>query len=156
MSKTKLQLPSEQAIPVNGFPLGVQYYGSPHTNKEDWQRDFPLIKEHGLDTIAVWAIWGHLEPSPNQYDFSAWDLIFDTAQLHDLMVMPVTTIEIQPYWIHRQFPEAYMVDQRGSPIVSTTGEYTGGISPGACFDHGAPREQAVKFLSSFASHFKDR
>lgn len=156
MSETKLQLSSEQIVGAHGFPLGVQYYGPPHTNLTDWQRDFPLIKEYGLDAIAVWAIWGHLEPSLGKYDFAEWDRMFDAAQAHGLMIMPVTTIEIQPYWIHRQFPEAYMVDQRGNPIVSTTGEYCGGLSPGACFDHIAPRKQAAKFLTRFSSHFKDR
>ena len=45
----------------NPFVLGVQYYGPPHTTEVDWERDFRRIKEHGLEAIHAWAIWGYLE-----------------------------------------------------------------------------------------------
>jgi beta-galactosidase GanA len=156
MNEANLQVAAEPSAAAKGFPLGVQYYGPPHTGPDDWNRDFPLIKEHGLDAIAVWAIWGHIETSPGSYDFAAWDQMFDAAQAHGLKIMPVTTIEIQPYWIHRQFPHAHMLDQRGATIQSTTGEYVGGISPGACLDHAEPREAASRYLTALAAHFKDR
>lgn len=156
MIKIKMLSESKDKIKLRGIPLGVQYYGPPHSRKEDWQADFPLIKAHGLDIIVAWAIWGRLEPRPDTYQFSEWDRLFDIANEHGLSVMPNTVIEIQPYWIHRKFPDDSMVDQRGNLIVSTTGEYTGGISPGVCFDYEETREQASRFLTNFASHFKDR
>lgn len=141
---------------MNPFVLGVQYYGPPHTTEEDWVRDFKLIKEHGLDAIKVWAIWGYLEPAPDEFGFDEWDRMFDAAQRHGLSVMPNTAVEIQPFWIDRVFPQTNVVDHFGNPVLSTTGEYSCGISPGACLDHAGPRQQAKQFLTALASHFGDR
>jgi beta-galactosidase len=141
---------------INEFTLGVQYFGPPHTKEVDWIRDFKLIKEHGLVVVKIWAIWGYLEPMPNKYDFTEFDRLFEVAENRGLHVIVNTVIEIQPFWIHRLFPQAYMVDQFGESIESTTGEYSCGISPGVCLDHLGPRAQAEKFLVNLASHFKDR
>jgi beta-galactosidase len=96
-----------------------------------------------------------LEPRPNHYDFSEFDKLLEVANHYDLSVVLNTVIESQPFWIHRLFPQAYMIDQYGSPILSTTGEYSSGLSPGTCLDHLGPRVQAEKFLTSIANHFKD-
>jgi len=141
---------------ISQFVLGVQYYGPPHTKEDDWRRDFSLIKEHGLDALRVWAFWGYLEPRPREYDLEEWDRLFDLAHEFGLSLVPNLVMEVQPFWIHRVFPKAYMHDQYGRPILSTTGEYSCGLGPGVCLDHPGPRAMAEAFLIQFANHFQDR
>jgi beta-galactosidase GanA len=137
-------------------PIGAQYHGPPHTGEDEWHRDFPRMRQHGMEFISVWALWGSLELEPAQYRFSGWDHMFDVALGHGIQVLACPTIDMHPHWIHRLFPQAAVLDQRGAPIVSTTGEYGGGVSPGVCLDHPEPRELAVRFLTEFAAHFGDR
>jgi len=55
------------------FPYGAQYYRTPNLPKEDWERDLRLMKEQGMNTVRLWAMWSWIHTSNDSFDFSHLD-----------------------------------------------------------------------------------
>ena len=138
------------------FVVGTYCATSPIRKVEEFGKDFKMIKEHGLNTVGVWVIWGWMEPEPGKYRFDEMDRIFDLAEENGLSIVPAIMPELQPFWITRTYPQAYMVNNYGQKIISTTGEFLVGLTPGQCMDYEEISSHMERFFTSLASRYKDR
>ena len=136
--------------------LSTQYYRPPFPKHKYWESDLDLIKEVGFNTIQLWVVWGWIEPSPGKFIFEDYDKLFEAAQKRGLKVLLSTCAELQPYWIHRDIPDSYMVDHMGNAVISSSrGESNEGITPGGCTDNPEVLKRMKIFLETIAERYKD-
>lgn len=131
-----------------------QYYRPPFPSKKYWKDDLALMRDYGLDGLQLWAVWGWIEPVPGEYRFDDYDELISEADKLGLKVIISTIAEIHPFWIHRVFPDSYMVNQTGKVVMSTLrGECNVGLTPGGCTDHPGVRESMRNFLVTIAQRY---
>ena len=57
--------------------FGSQYYRPPTPSAADWDTDMGRIRDLGMNTIKIWAIWGWMEPEPGHLVFDDTDRILE-------------------------------------------------------------------------------
>lgn len=90
--------------------FGTQYYRPPTPEAADWDADLARIRDLGMNTIKIWALWGWMEPEPGRLAFDDTDRLLDCAARHDLSVqINLAGVEMAPFWIDRVVPGARRV-----------------------------------------------
>jgi beta-galactosidase len=134
------------------FPMSV-WYGpgrvTPKLPVKTWKRDVANIKKLGFNTIRGWVNWGYVEPERGKFNFEEIDLLMDLAEKNNLKVILQTYVEYAPDWLNHRYPDARFVTESGHVISSQ-------CSPGVCTDHPEVKKDAQNFLTSVASHVKDK
>lgn len=139
-----------------GIVLAAQYYRPPFPDRRHWHDDMRQMRAAGLNTVYLWACWGWIEPSPGEFIWDDYDELIDLAGGAGLGVVINTIAEIQPFWIHREIPDAHLVDHLGRPVQSSLRlECNVGLTPGGCTDHPEVRERMGEFLARVARRYGD-
>lgn len=134
--------------------LGVQYYRPPFPRSDYWRDDLSAMRAAGLDTVQLWACWGWIESQPGAYRFEDYDELVLAAGEAGLHVVISTIVEIQPFWIHREIPDSYLVDHMGHLVRSSLRrECNVGYTPGGCLDHPEVRRRMGAFLEAIGTRF---
>jgi beta-galactosidase len=134
--------------------IGVQYYRPPFPEKRLWDEDLKKIKDWGIDAVQLWACWGWIEPSPEEFIFDDYDYIVEKAIKNGLKIVISTIAEIQPFWILREVPDGYMIDHLGKKVKSITRkECIVGLTPGGCTDNPKIREYMIRFLRKMGERY---
>lgn len=134
--------------------LATQYHRPPFPQRHRWKDDLAEIRTTGFDTIVLTAPWAWMEPEPGRYDFADHDELVALADAAGLQVAINLWTELQPVWIHRELPDAQMVDHMGQRVVSSALAYSQfGIMPGGCTDHPGVRERASAFMTATAARY---
>jgi hypothetical protein len=55
------------------LPFGAVYFRKSNPPKEDWDRDYGVAREDGLNIFRHWFMWGSIETAPGVYDWSDYD-----------------------------------------------------------------------------------
>ncbi|MDD5688290.1 MAG: beta-galactosidase [Elusimicrobia bacterium] len=135
--------------------LGVQYYRAPFPEEKYWEKDFEQIKNSGLNTVQLWAIWAWIESKPGKFCFDDYDRLIELARKNNLGVIISTIAEIHPYWIHTEVPNSEMIDHMGRRVVSSNrSECHFGLTPGGCFDHPEVWNRMQCFLSEVVKRYR--
>jgi len=143
--------------PPGTLHLGTQYYRAPFPESRYWQGDFERMRDHGLDTVQLWVLWGWVEARPGGFRFDDYDRLVDLAEKVGLNVVLSTIGEIQPYWIHREVPGSELVNHRGERVYSVNrGETHFGCTPGGCTDHPEVWARMRAFLEAVAERYAGR
>jgi len=134
------------------FPVSV-WYGpgrvTPKLPVKTWERDIANIRKLGFNSVRGWVNWANVEPEMDKFNFEEVDLLLRLAEENGLKVILQTYVEFAPDWLNYQFPDARFVTESGHVISSQ-------CSPGVCTDHPEVRRRAQMFLTSLASHVKDK
>lgn len=134
--------------------LGVQYYRPPSPDPARWESDLDGVVRAGFDTVQLWLIWGWVEATEGEFDWSDYDRLLELAHARGLRVVISTIAEMQPVWLLRRFPDAAAVDHLGRVSPSTTRvEAQAGVTPGGSFDDPRVLEAMRVFLDAAARHF---
>ncbi|MBN1269500.1 MAG: beta-galactosidase [Kiritimatiellae bacterium] len=134
--------------------LGSQYYRPPTPDPSRWESDLRRMREAGLNTVQLWAVWGWIEPEPGRFVYDDYDRLFDLADQNGLKVVVSTITDVQPFWIPTLHPHTHMVDAHGLKVIGTPrGECLPGLTPGHCTDHAEIRELSMRFMRELARHF---
>ena len=134
--------------------LATQYLPTPFPHRDRWRADLADIKATGLDAIVIASPWAWLEPAPGELQFDDHDELIEVAAGHGLKVVLNPWVELQPVWVHEEYPDAHMVDHLGRRVVSSQLAYAQfGLTPGACTDHPRVREHATGVLTAMASRY---
>lgn len=134
--------------------LCTQYHRPPFPERHRWRDDLADIRATGFDAIVLTAPWAWMEPAPGVYDFADHDELIELAGAAGLQVVVNLWSELQPAWIHRELPDAHMVDHMGRKVISSQLAYAQfGLTPGGCTDHPQVRERAGAFLTATAQRY---
>lgn len=139
----------------SNFVFGTQYYRAPTPLPDEWEYDFPRIKEMGLNTVQIRVQWRQNEMREDCYTFDDIDRFFDLAAKHGLKVIFKFLLETAPDYIFEKH-NANRVGLDGQIIrYGAHGAfYVGGWLP--CFDNPALLERAEKFVSVMIERYKNR
>lgn len=145
------------------LPFGAVYFRKSNPPREDWERDYAVAAEDGLNIFRHWFMWGSIETAPGVYDWSDYDRQMDLAAANGLRTIVAELIHSVPDWAMRKFAHARQVRADGSKLVSSMGvsSATGGFSNNGggagALSLNCPevQEAAGNFLRALAGRYKD-
>ena len=134
--------------------LAAQYYRPPFPERRYWKEDLDGMKDAGLNAVQLWVLWSWVEPEPGRFDFSDYDELVEEAGKRGLGVVLSSIAELHPFWIHREIPDAHMIDHMGRAVISTNrGEAHQGLTPGGCTDNPEVLRRMGAFLETVGSRY---
>ncbi len=142
----------------NEVPLlfGAQYYRPPTPRADDWPEDIKRMKDAGLNTVQLWAVWGWMEPAEGRFVYDDYDRIVDLADKNGMRVVISTITDLQPFWLPRAYPHTRMLDEFGQPIRGTPREEClPGLTPGQCTDHPEILALSKRFMRELAKRYRN-
>ncbi|MDB5536462.1 MAG: bgaB, partial [Devosia sp.] len=60
-------------------PFGAVYFRKSNPPREDWDRDYGVAAEDGLNVFRHWFMWASIERKPGLYDWEDYDRQMDLA-----------------------------------------------------------------------------
>jgi beta-galactosidase len=137
------------------FPYGAVYFRRSNPPREDWERDYAVAAEDGMNTFRQWVLWSAIEIAPGEYDWSDYDRQLDLAAQHGIKVINAEMITAAPEWAWREYEQARFEARDGTRARSQmSGSCATGGFPGLCLDNDDVRDIAGRFLLELASHYK--
>ena len=137
------------------FPYGAVYFRKSNPPPEDWERDYAVASEDGMNTFRQWVLWSAIEVAPGEYDWADYDRQLELAAQHGAKVINAEMITAAPEWAWRRYAHARFEARDGSHAHSTmSGSCATGGFPGLCPDNDDVRELAGRFLTEMASHYR--
>lgn len=116
--------------------FGAQYYRAPTPARSEWRSDLAHFKDHGFNTIKIWAQWRWNNPAEGVYDFSDMQELMDIAHENGLKVIINNIYDVAPAWFWKKYPEAVMIRNDGSKLhPEAYGCRQIGGAPGPSFQH---------------------
>lgn len=145
------------------FPYGAVYFRKSNPPREDWERDYAVAAEDGLNIFRHWFMWGAIEVAPGLYDWEEYDRQLDLAAKNGLKTVIAELIHAVPDWAMRKFAHALQVNADGTKLGSYMGvsAATGGFSNNGggagALTLNCPevKEAAGAFLTALATRYKD-
>ena len=138
------------------FPYGAVYFRKSNPPKEDWERDYCVASEDGINVFRHWFMWSAIEVAPGKYDWDDYDRQFDLAAKYGLKTIVAELIHAAPEWAFHQYAHARYEKPDGSKVHSLmrNSSVTGGF-PGLCLDNEDVKELAGRFLTELVNRYKD-
>lgn len=143
-------------------PFGAVYFRKSNPPREDWERDYGVAAEDGLNVFRHWFMWSAIERKPGHYDWDDYDRQMDLAAKHGIKTIIAEISHSVPDWAYRQFAHARQLRSDGLPLTSNMGvsSATGGFAnngggAGALSMNAPEVKQAVEaFLKALATRYK--
>ena len=60
-------------------PFGAVYFRKSNPPREDWDRDYGVAAEDGMNVFRHWFMWSAIERKPGVYDWEDYDRQMDLA-----------------------------------------------------------------------------
>jgi beta-galactosidase len=143
------------------FPYGAVYFRKSNPPREDWERDYSIAAEDGLNIFRHWFMWGAIETAPGIYDWEEYDRQLDLAAKNGMKTIIAELIQAVPDWAMRKYASAIQITADGRKLTSNMGvsSATGGFGKngGGALTLNCPevREAAGRFLIAMATRYKD-
>ena len=138
------------------FPIGIEYYRAPAPPTRFWDEDFARIKAAGMSIVRSFSPWNWIEPSPGDFRFDDFALMFELADKHGLKVWldtPVGTHMACPEWITQKHPDMRAVWADGSVQMPTAGSATPLGTMIHNFDHPMWRVYVERFIRAIVPRY---
>jgi beta-galactosidase len=143
-------------------PFGAVYFRKSNPPREDWERDYAIAGEDGLNVFRHWFMWAAIERRPGFYDWEDYDRQMDLAAKNGIKTVIAELTHTVPDWAYRKFAHARQLRADGRPMTSNMGvsSSTGGFSnngggAGALSMNAPEVKEAVgAFLSALATRYK--
>ena len=145
------------------LPFGAVYFRKSNPPKQDWDRDYGVAREDGLNIFRHWFMWGSIETAPGVYDWSDYDRQMDLAATNGIKTIIAEFTHAVPDWAVRKYRHALQVNadgsRRGSHMggSSATGGFSnnGGGAGALTLNCPEVREAAGRFITELAKRYKD-
>lgn len=143
------------------IPYGSVYFRKSNPPKADWERDYKVASEDGMNAFRHWFLWGAIEVSPGAYDWSDYDAQLDLAAEQGIRTIIAEMITSVPEWLLKLEPDLAYTLADGTKVktrmgVSTaTGGFGNGSSGVICLDHPKAKQYATHFLTQLVNRYKD-
>lgn len=143
-------------------PFGAVYFRKSNPPKNDWDRDYGVAAEDGLNVFRHWFMWASIERKPGVYDWDDYDRQMDLAAKNGMKTIIAELTHTVPDWAFRQFAHARQLRADGTALSSNMGvsSATGGFAnngggAGALTMNAPEVKQAVQaFLKALATRYK--
>ncbi len=145
------------------LPFGAVYFRKSNPPRADWERDYRVAAEDGMNLFRHWFMWGSIETAPGVYDWADYDRQMDLAAANGIKTMVAELIHAVPDWAVKKFDHARQVRANGTRLASNMGvsPATGGFSNNGggagALSLNCPevKEAAGGFLRALATRYKD-
>lgn len=107
------------AKPQPQVPFGAVYYRKSNPPREDWERDYAVAAEDGLNTFRHWFMWSAIERRPGVYTWDDFDRQLDLAAEHGLQTVIAEFTMAAPEWLQRRLSHAVQRKADGTTMAST-------------------------------------
>jgi len=137
------------------FPYGAVYFRKSNPPRADWDRDYAVAAEDGMNVFRHWFPWSAIEVAPDQYDWEEYDRQLDLAAAHGIKTIIAEMITAAPEWAFRRFAHARLETRDGQRVESgVSGSCVTGGFPGLCLDNQDYRAAAERFLRALVARYK--
>ncbi len=145
------------------IPFGAVYFRKSNPPREDWERDYRVAAEDGLNVFRHWFMWSVIERRPGYYDWSDYDRQMDLAAENGLKTIIAELTHTVPDWAYRKFAHARQIRMDGRPLTSNMGvsaavggfANNGGGAGALSMNCPEVREAAAAFLTALATRYRD-
>ena len=145
------------------LPFGAVYFRKSNPPKADWERDYAVAAEDGLNIFRHWFMWGSIESAPGVYDWSDYDRQMDLAAANGIKTIVAELIHSVPDWAMKKFAHARQVRVDGTRLSSNMGvspavggfSNNGGGAGALSLNCPEVKEAAGRFLRELAGRYKD-
>ena len=76
------------------FPYGAVYFRKSNPPREDWERDYRVAAEDGMNIFRHWFMWGSIERAPGVYDWADYDRQMDLAAENGITPPPAKPVPV--------------------------------------------------------------
>jgi len=95
-------------------PFGAVYFRKSNPPREDWERDYNVAAEDGLNVFRHWFMWSAIERWPGFYDWEDYDRQMDLAAENGIKTIIAELTHTVPDWAYRKFAHARQMRADGS------------------------------------------
>jgi beta-galactosidase len=152
-------------MPIDNLPqvpFGAVYFRKSNPPRQDWEHDYGIASEDGLNVFRHWFMWAAIERRPGHYDWDDYDRQMDLAAKNNIKTVIAELTHTVPDWAYRKFAHARQLKSDGQPLTSNMGvsSATGGFAnngggAGALTMNAPEVKEAVgAFLKALASRYK--
>ena len=152
-------------MPINNLPqipFGAVYFRKSNPPPEDWERDYGVAAEDGLNIFRHWFMWGAIEQRPGHYVWDEYDSQMELAAKNGIRTIVAELIHAVPDWAYRKFAHARQVRADGRPLTSNMGvsaatggfANNGGGAGALTLNCPEVKEAAGAFLTALATRYK--
>lgn len=140
----------------NFIPYGAVYFRKSNPPKDDWERDYKVASEDGMNIFRHWFLWGAIEVEPGRYNWEDYDKQLELAAKYGIKTIIAEMVTSAPEWAFKEFPEARLERADGSKINSHMSPscVTGGF-PGLCLDNEKILALAENFLTELVKRYRN-
>jgi beta-galactosidase len=143
-------------------PFGAVYFRKSNPPREDWERDYGVAAEDGLNVFRHWFMWGAIEQKPGVYVWDEYDRQLDLAAKNGIKTIIAELIHAVPDWAYRKFAHARQLRADGRPLTSNMGvsaatggfANNGGGAGALTLNCPEVKDAAGAFLTALATHYK--
>ncbi|WP_248927262.1 beta-galactosidase [Paenibacillus hamazuiensis] len=142
-------------------PYGAVYFRKSNPPREDWESDYAVAKEDGMNLFRHWFMWGAIETAPGVYDWQDYDRQMELAAAQGMKTIIAEMITSVPEWVAAAHPHAVQVRADGTKVRTRMGvsSATGGFGEGSsgvlCLDCPDAMELAGRFLKELVLRYRD-
>ena len=141
-------------------PYGAVYFRKSNPPREDWERDYGVAAEDGMNVFRHWFMWSAIERKPGVYDWSDYDRQMDLAAKNNIKTVIAELTHTAPEWAYRKFAHARQVKADGTvlPLGMGVSAATGGFAHNGAgpLTMNCPEVKEVvgAFLTALATRYK--
>lgn len=151
MAKSKFQV-----------PFGAVYFRKSNPPPEDWERDYAIAAEDGLNTFRHWFMWSVIERRPGQFHWDEWDRQLDLAAEHGMQTVIAEFTMAAPEWLQRQLSHAVQKKADGTTMASghspsvAVGGFGQGLGGAGALTLNDPEvhKRVMEFLTRVAERYR--
>jgi beta-galactosidase len=143
-------------------PFGAVYFRKSNPPREDWDRDYGVAAEDGLNIFRHWFMWSAIERRPGEYDWEEYDRQLDLAARNGIKTIIAELTHTVPDWAYRKYAHARQLTADGHPLPANMGvsSATGGFAPNGggagslTLNCNEVRQAAGRFLTALAERYR--
>ncbi|WGF87898.1 beta-galactosidase [Marinivivus vitaminiproducens] len=144
------------------IPFGAVYFRKSNPPKADWDRDYGIAAEDGLNVFRHWFMWSAIERRPGYYEWDDYDRQLDLAAGNGIKTIVAEMTHTVPDWAYRAFAHARQIRADGRPLTSNMGASAaiggfasnGGGAGALSMNCPEVKEAAGNFLKALATRYK--
>ncbi|MDR1046409.1 MAG: beta-galactosidase, partial [Treponema sp.] len=136
------------------LPYGAVYFRKTNPPQKDWERDYSVAREDGMNIFRHWFMWAAIEQAPGRFEWDEYDRQLDLAAKNGMKTIIAEMTVLGPEWLLRKYDQARLVRADGSRPGSFMQVSCAIGAVNMCWDNDDYRVAAENFIGELAKHYK--